>query len=85
VTITGVRSDDLLASCPAIAASTASACHTRTPEPSPVLLAMGLDADHALGALRLTLGRWTSQADVDQAADHIAEVARARSKGGAHK
>jgi len=32
---------------------------------------MGHDADHALGALRLTLGRWTSQSDVDQAADHM--------------
>jgi cysteine desulfurase len=46
---------------------------------------MGHDADHALGALRLTLGRWTSQADVDQAADHIAEVANARSKGGTYE
>jgi cysteine desulfurase len=85
VTITGVRSDDLLANCPQIAASTGSACHTGNPEPSPVLSAMGHDADHALGALRLTLGRWTSQADVDQAADHIAEVASARSKRGTHE
>jgi cysteine desulfurase len=38
---------------------------------------MGLDADQALGALRLTLGRWTSQTDIDQAADHITEVADA--------
>jgi cysteine desulfurase len=82
VTITGVRSDDLLANCPQVAASTGSACHTGKPEPSPVLSAMGHDADHALGALRLTLGRWSSQSDVDQAADRIAEVARARSKGG---
>ena len=77
VTIGGVRGDDLLASCPQVAASTGSACHTGTTEPSPVLLAMGCSADRALGALRLTLGRWTSQADVDEAADHIAEVARA--------
>jgi cysteine desulfurase len=78
VTIIGVRSDDLLANCPQIAASTGSACHTGNPEPSPVLSAMGHDADHALGALRLTVGRWTSKSDVDQAADHIAEVARPR-------
>jgi cysteine desulfurase len=78
VTIIGVRSDDLLANCPQIAASTGSACHTGNPEPSPVLSAMGHDADHALGALRLTLGRWTSKSDIDQAADHIAEVARPR-------
>jgi cysteine desulfurase len=77
VTILGVRSEELLARSPHIAASTGSACHTGTPEPSPVLRAMGLDADQALGALRLTLGRWTSQTDVDQAADHITEVADA--------
>jgi cysteine desulfurase len=72
VTILGVRSNDLLASCPEIAASTGSACHTANPEPSAVLRAMGYGADHALGALRLTLGRWTSQANVDEAADHLA-------------
>jgi cysteine desulfurase len=77
VTILGVRGKELLARSPHIAASTGSACHTGTPEPSPVLRAMGLDADQALDALRLTLGRWTSQTDVDQAADHITEVADA--------
>jgi len=72
ISITGVRSDDLLAATPGIAAATGSACHTETPEPSPVLLAMGHDPGRALSALRLTLGRWTTRDDVDQAAHQIA-------------
>jgi cysteine desulfurase len=35
------------------------------PEPSHVLMAMGVEHTLALGALRLTLGRSTTQADVD--------------------
>jgi cysteine desulfurase len=72
VSITGVAGDDLLAATPGIAAATGSACHTGTPEPSPVLLAMGHDPDRALSALRLTLGRWTSRDDIVQAAHQIA-------------
>jgi cysteine desulfurase len=72
LSITGVRGDDLLAATPGIAAATGSACHTGTPEPSPVLLAMRHDLGRALSALRLTLGRWTTRDDIEQAAHHIA-------------
>jgi cysteine desulfurase len=72
LSITGVRGDDLLAATPGIAAATGSACHTGTPEPSPVLLAMRHDPGRALSALRLTLGRWTTRDDIEQAAHHIA-------------
>jgi len=72
LSITGVRADDLLAATPGIAAATGSACHTGTPEPSPVLLAMRHDPGRALSALRLTLGRWTTRDDIEQAAHHIA-------------
>ena len=72
VGIAGVRGDDLLAATPGIAAATGSACHAGTPEPSPVLLAMGHDPGRALSALRLTLGRWTTRDDIEQAAHQIA-------------
>jgi cysteine desulfurase len=77
VSITGIRGDDLLAATPGIAAATGSACHTGTPEPSPVLLAMGHDPGRALSALRLTLGRWTTRDDIEQAAHQIAAGALA--------
>jgi cysteine desulfurase len=39
---------------------------------------MGLDRDRALGAVRLSLGRWTTTADVDRAADLFATAAHRR-------
>jgi len=76
VSIEGACGHELLAATPAIAAATGSACHEGSPEPSPVLLAMGYDEDRALSALRLSLGRWTTAADVEAAAMAIAETAR---------
>jgi cysteine desulfurase len=75
VGILGVRGDDLLAATPAIAAATGSACHARSQEPSPVLLAMPHDRGQALSALRLSLGRWTTRPDVERAAEAIAMTA----------
>ncbi|RKS78924.1 cysteine desulfurase [Actinomadura pelletieri DSM 43383] len=77
ITIGGARGDDVLAATPTVAAATGSACHTGSPEPSPVLLAMGLARDGALSALRLGVGRWTTPADVDRAAEALAATVRA--------
>jgi cysteine desulfurase len=46
--------------------SSGSACKTGNPEPSDVLLAMGFDRDYARGSLRLTVGRNTTEEDVDR-------------------
>lgn len=62
---------DLLDATPAIAASTGSACHSGVHTPSATLLAMGIEPGLALGALRLTLGRSTTKAHIDQAAAAI--------------
>jgi cysteine desulfurase len=48
-----------------ICAASGSACNTGLPEASPILLAMGIAPQLALGALRLTLGRSTQAADVE--------------------
>jgi cysteine desulfurase len=45
--------------------STGSACQAGIPEPSHVLRAMGRDDLQARGALRITLGRTTTDADID--------------------
>jgi cysteine desulfurase len=65
--IPGVEADGLLMhlDMAGVCAASGSACTTGMPEPSHVLLAMGLEYALALGALRLTLGRSTAQADVD--------------------
>lgn len=48
------------------ACSSGSACKTGDPEPSNVLLAIGLSPDWALGSLRVTAGIHTTNADIDE-------------------
>ncbi len=48
-----------------IEASTGSACSTKSLEPSHVLLAIGLKHEEAHGSLRLTLGKYTKESDID--------------------
>ncbi|WP_342766494.1 cysteine desulfurase NifS [Candidatus Hecatella orcuttiae] len=57
-----------------IAASTGSACTSKTLEPSHVLKAIGLAHEEAHGSLLLTLGRWTVEEDVDYAVQVIPGV-----------
>jgi cysteine desulfurase len=57
-----------------IAVSTGSACASGSTEVSHVLAAMGFPADEARGALRLSLGRTTTDAEIDEAARVVPEV-----------
>ncbi len=57
-----------------IAGSTGSACSSKKLEPSHVLLAIGLDPVDAHGSLRLTLGRETTEADVQYVNDVLPEI-----------
>jgi cysteine desulfurase len=70
VSFPGVSGSVVLGAAPEVAASTGSACHEGAENPSAVLLAMGLEAVTALGAVRLSLGRGTSK-------KHVLEAARA--------
>ncbi|HSL70279.1 MAG TPA: aminotransferase class V-fold PLP-dependent enzyme, partial [Longimicrobiales bacterium] len=75
----GVAADALLgAIAPRIAASAGSACHAHDVRLSPVLTAMGIDPEWGMGTLRLSVGRYTSEADVDEAAGVIAGAVRTR-------
>ena len=67
---------ELLDAVPGIAASTGSACHEGEVSISPVLAAMGLDPLVARGAVRLSVGRYTTEAEVDRAAELLVERAR---------
>lgn len=49
-----------------IAASTGAACTSGSLQPSPVLLGLGLDRERALEAVRFSLGRTTTEAEIDQ-------------------
>ena len=57
-----------------ISASTGSACSSAKLEPSHVLLAIGLKPKEAHGSLRLSLGRWTKEKDIDYVLKVLPEV-----------
>ena len=76
ISLRGVVGEELLSRIPEIAASTGAACHAGSTEPSSVLLEMGLSREWALGALRLTLGRWNTSEEIDLASKLIVERAR---------
>jgi cysteine desulfurase len=73
VVIEGIEGGDLVAALDldGIEASTGSACTTGSVEPSHVLLAMGIDPELAHGSLRLTIGRDTTEADVDRTVEVV--------------
>jgi cysteine desulfurase len=81
ISFPGIDAEMLLEDCPMVAASTGSACSSARIEPSYVLRAIGLDEAAARGSLRLCVGRFTTAAEVDFAADAIAAAVRRR--GGA--
>jgi cysteine desulfurase len=62
----GTRASSLLASVPGIALSAGSACSSALPEPSHVLLAMGLTKEDALASVRFSLGRSTTIEEINQ-------------------
>jgi cysteine desulfurase len=82
VSIDGISGDAMLALSPDLAASTGSACHTGGTEASPVLTAMALPAHRGLSAVRLSLGRWTTDDDIVKAVDVLATNARATAPEG---
>jgi cysteine desulfurase len=59
-----------------IAASSGSACAVGAPTASHVLLGMGIPETEALGALRLTLGRATTDEDIDTVLEELPEIVR---------
>ncbi len=68
VSFPGARSYDLLPLVPEVATTAGAACHSGDPCPSATLTAMGLPLERALGAVRFSLGRGTTEEDVDRAA-----------------
>jgi cysteine desulfurase len=65
-----------MAACPGLALSTGSACTAAEVEPSYVLRALGLSDDLARSSLRIGLGRFTTEADVEFAAELLGSAAR---------
>jgi cysteine desulfurase len=79
VSFSGVEGEALLVSMKDVAVSSGSACTSASLEPSHVLTAIGVPADLAHASIRFGLGRWTTEEEVDYAAETAAAaVARLR-------
>ncbi|MDR7070921.1 cysteine desulfurase [Pseudoxanthomonas japonensis] len=66
---------EVLADLDGVAASTGSACHAGRVELSPVLAAMGVPEQVGMGAVRFSLGRGTTQAEIDAVAERLRAIA----------
>ena len=82
VSFPGARSDRLLMALDAqgIAVSAGAACASGAVEPSPVLSAMGVSRELAVCAVRLSMGRTTTEADVDTVIDALRGAVRVASR-----
>jgi cysteine desulfurase len=77
----GVPALSLMEACPSLALSTGSACTATEIEPSYVLRALGLPEALAGATLRVGLGRYTTETEVDFAIDTLASAARRLARG----
>lgn len=78
VSFAGLVGAELLDHVPEIAASTGAACHGGISVLSGVLSAMGLPRERNLGAVRFSIGQWTTLDEINRAtklvADYVAEI-----------
>lgn len=77
VTFDGVRADDLITNLKGVAASAGSACASASLSVSHVLTAIGLTDDQAVASVRFGLGRFTTEAELEDAARRIIEAVNA--------
>jgi cysteine desulfurase len=72
----GIDADRLLAALPELSLSTGSACSSAAVESSYVIRALGLADADARAALRIGLGRFTTEAEIDFAVERLAAGVR---------
>jgi cysteine desulfurase len=76
LTFPGIGALELIEACPGLALSTGSACTAAEVEPSYVLRALGISDELGRSSLRIGLGRFTSERDVDFAVDALSAAVR---------
>lgn len=74
VSFIGRVGSEILNRLPNLAASTGSACHSGSVELSPVLKAMRVPPEIGMGAIRFSLGRTTTQQEIEQTVELLSET-----------
>ena len=72
VAFKGIPADTLLSTLPGLAASAGAACHPAGVTSSHVLLAMGVTTEYAMGTIRLSTGKYSTDEEMKKAAHMIA-------------
>ena len=75
ISFPGIEAASMLRRMPDIAASAGSACESGTSGANYVLLAMGVGDDLAAGMIRFSLGRFTTQQEIDYAIEQVRRCA----------
>lgn len=74
VSFGGVDGESLMMALNDIAVSSGSACTSASLEPSYVLAALGMSAELAHSGIRFTVGRYTTQADIEYVISKVSSV-----------
>jgi len=76
VSFPGMAGEEILSDIPELCASTGAACHDQSVSLSHVLSAMGVSQEVGMGTIRLTLGRPTTEQEVDRAAQLLVDAVK---------
>ena len=76
----GVDGDALMRAMPGVAVSSSSACTSALLQPSYVLGALGCDEERVRGSVRFSLGRFTTEQEIDAAVEQIVAAVGTRRK-----
>ena len=74
VAFSGISAESLMVGLPEVAFSAGSACTSESIEPSHVLLALGFPDTRAYSSVRFSLGKYTTEAEVDFVASRVADA-----------
>lgn len=74
VSLVGRVGAEILAQIDGVAASLGSACHSGRVELSPVLKAMGVPPEIGMGAIRFSIGRFTTEAEIDEVVTKLMRI-----------
>ncbi len=76
VSFANIEANTLLDELEEVAASAGAACHSDSIDISPTLSAMGVPIEYAMGTIRFSTGKFTTEHDIEQAIDFISEAVK---------
>jgi cysteine desulfurase NifS/selenium donor protein len=79
VSFPGLEANTILGSLENLAASAGAACHVDQVDLSPVLVAMGIPVETAMGTIRLSTGKYTSLDEIESAVEELGNTVRSLS------